>query len=274
MTPALLFLALAAWALLQFHLTPHPWQPEKSLQQTAVLVLPGLVYLVATLPRAARLIGLLALPLTAVAVSVWYDPRGPFGYAGIAGASCLVLGALAGHLGAPLAPWLAIIAGTGVWASGSRAAALAGLVAFVPPLVVRGRALWATLAGGVGGGALLFFPGLTDPAGRWLHWYRALSRAEYAPWIGTGLLSEHPELAHNDWLQVRADLGLIGLALLLLAVGSVLWQMRRSRAPWLVAGAVALVLQSVVDFPLTHPFTLALFAALAGAAAADTLKES
>lgn len=276
MTTALAFVALAGWALLQLWITPHPWQPDKSLHQVGVILAGGLAYLAASELRLSltRVLWALTALLVPVALWTWHDPRGPFSYAGTAAACCLGLAALAGHHGGPLGPWLAIAAAGGVWASGSRAAALAGLLAFAAPVVVRARPVWATLAGGAAGGAVWFFPGLLDPAGRWRHWYRALHRAEFAPWLGTGLLSEHPELAHNDWLQVRADLGWIGLAAFLVAVGSSLWAMRRSRAPWLVAGAVALICQSAVDFPLTHPVTLCLFCTLAGAAAAATPEEA
>jgi hypothetical protein len=272
MTPALAFAALAALGLVQLGLTPHPWQPALSLHQAGVLLAAGGVYAVAILEgtRMRYLLVTLCCPLYLVAVWTCANTRGPFAYAGTAAACCLVLAALAGHLGAPAGPALALLAMAGVWASGSRAAALAGLVAFAPLVVTRVRTSWATLAGALVGGALFAFPGLADPPGRWEHWRRALSRAEYAPWLGTGLLSEYPELAHNDWLQMRADLGGIGLALLLLAVGSALLAMRRSSAPWLVAGCAALVCQSVVDFPLSHPVTLCLFTALAGTAAAFT----
>ena len=67
--------------------------------------------------------------------------------------------------------------------------------------------------------------------------------------------------AHNDYLQVLVEMGVPGLLLALWAAGRVLLSLR-SR-PWLLAAALGLLLQSLVEFSLQLPAVTALFVVLA-----------
>jgi O-antigen ligase len=65
--------------------------------------------------------------------------------------------------------------------------------------------------------------------------------------------------AHNDWLEIVAELGLVGLALGLMLVGAWLRWARGARAwrysPGREAGLalVALAMLAVIDFPAANP---------------------
>lgn len=122
------------------------------------------------------------------------------------------------------------------------------------------------------------------------------------PWVGSGagsygvMFERHrseneqklPQWAHNDYLNTLSDYGAIGLGLLVVAVGGVVWQTRRGRAQldgeavqrvqrrhrWdvlesslvrqgIAIGLAAFALHTFVDFHLKIP-ALAMFAATLG----------
>ncbi len=81
--------------------------------------------------------------------------------------------------------------------------------------------------------------------------------------------------AHNDYLQALVETGIVGLVILLFAVWAVLWpavraiiQSSAQRSVWLlmglVAGWVAMLAHSFVDFNLAIPANALLFSVLAG----------
>jgi len=81
--------------------------------------------------------------------------------------------------------------------------------------------------------------------------------------------------AHNDYLQALVETGIVGLVILLLAARAVLWpavqvivQSSAQKSVWLlmglVAGWLAMLAHSFVDFNLAIPANGLLFAVLAG----------
>lgn len=192
------------------------------------------------------------------------------GQANLAASCCLLGIPLAFHIGGR---WQNIVAPALFIAlafSSSRGAWLAGGV-------VLALLAWRRLtvkAFALAFGALAFLGLLftyQEPLGRIVHWGPAIGRWALSPWFGSGFIRR---LAHNDIIQAAADFGLVGLALFLFALISALASMRKADAP-LVAAVVAVVLHSVVDFPLTAPATLIAWAAIAGGArAADSAPSS
>lgn len=112
------------------------------------------------------------------------------------------------------------------------------------------------------------------------------------PWFGTGLgtyadvsattqlphLGGHLEHAHSDPLELLAETGVVGMALLLVAMGLFFWRALRKRRcqgdrdhAFLAAGATAAVaaicVHGLADFNLQIPANVAWFALLAGMAA-------
>jgi len=97
----------------------------------------------------------------------------------------------------------------------------------------------------------------------------------YMPYssVSTGTLPIH---AHSDWLQVAAEAGLPGLALMLTALMAYLLTERRLLRPTLtarterplragaVAGVLAMALHAAGEFPLRLPLLALIFAVLAG----------
>jgi O-antigen ligase len=127
-----------------------------------------------------------------------------------------------------------------------------------------------------------------DINGRLGPWTDAVSVARRFPLTGSGLntygvtmmfyqrhdLALHYDQAHNDYLQLAAEGGvLLGLPILLL-IGVIVKQIRRSfgdipcegRTYWIKVGAVtglfAIALQELVDFSLQMPGNAVLFVAL------------
>lgn len=74
--------------------------------------------------------------------------------------------------------------------------------------------------------------------------------------------------AHNDYLQIGAELGIVGggilAGFLLYGFGAVLARFRRISAPALcwIAGTLGLLAHAAVDFPLYNPAILTLFTAM------------
>ena len=66
--------------------------------------------------------------------------------------------------------------------------------------------------------------------------------------------------AHNDYVQVFVEMGVIGLAITLWAVVAVL--RRVAPDPWLLAAVAGIVLHSFVDFDLQIPAIAVLFAVI------------
>jgi len=77
-----------------------------------------------------------------------------------------------------------------------------------------------------------------------------------------GSLAMTLEYAHNDWLQMWAEIGSVGMALLLLWVGGYFWKTRplgstSHLARWSTAGLIAVALFAAWDFPFSNPAVLA-----------------
>ncbi len=85
-------------------------------------------------------------------------------------------------------------------------------------------------------------------------------RLGYRSLLGTPLLTWSSE-AHNDYLQVLIETGVVGLLLALATLLAALWRARHD--PWLLGGLSAVALHSLVDFPLQIPSLAALFMTLA-----------
>ncbi len=92
--------------------------------------------------------------------------------------------------------------------------------------------------------------------------------AEYKKEREYGLASAHRKLkpltehSHNDWLQYLAEIGVVGVVLLLLVPTLGIWQNRKSvfsTAPdWALVGCILFAIYSFVDFPTRTPACLLL----------------
>lgn len=92
--------------------------------------------------------------------------------------------------------------------------------------------------------------------------------AEYKKEREYGLASAHRKLkpltehSHNDWLQYLAEIGVVGVVLLLLVPTLGIWQNRKSvfsTAPdWALVGCILFAFYSFVDFPTRTPACLLL----------------
>lgn len=191
----------------------------------------------------------------------------------------------------------------GLWISGSRTALAAVCAAIAGAAVLwlraqgRRRAAIALVAAGTLAGAAVLWARYpegrnADPALA-LQIRLELARAALAmtgdhPWFGIGLgrffeLSEAyvdmpryivRENAHNNYLQILAELGVPGLVLFLVVAGTALAAARRPREgapPWgVIAGLAAFLLTCVGGHPLlvphaAYPFWMALGVAAASA---------
>lgn len=127
-----------------------------------------------------------------------------------------------------------------------------------------------------------------NPLGpRLIMWQSAFRMIEGNPWYGSGLGTfwlEYPPYrsplddsagfhAHNDFLEIAAELGYPGLALLLLLLagaGEAAWRaVRAERKSWLeptalAAGALAIYVHMLVDFNFHNMSVLLVFALLLG----------
>lgn len=193
----------------------------------------------------------------------------------------------------------------GILTSKSRAGIGGALLVLLPslPLLLKGRTATRLLAAAVI--ALLAIPTLllvgpalvervgnipvewTSTQGRGAVLRTSLGLVQEFPAFGTGAGSfewvfatqRPPEIlgrynyAHNDYLQVLMETGIIGLCLALLPVALLAWELsrrwRRGRRPRnipLLLALAAVVLHEFVDFGLQTPGNAALLAILAGAA--------
>jgi O-antigen ligase len=73
--------------------------------------------------------------------------------------------------------------------------------------------------------------------------------------------------AHNDYLQLAVETGVVGIALLLWGLAVLL---RSLRDPWLGAAVIGALVHSAVDFPLQIPAVAALFFTVCAFAARPT----
>jgi O-antigen ligase len=184
----------------------------------------------------------------------------------------------------------------GLWVTGSRAAMAA---AAVTPLLILGwtagrrwrRARITGVASVAATAAFLmifvaWYPMTRNDsfrstlASRWVLMSAGLQMFETAPVFGVGVshfydlswnyIGEHAhhvgarqENAHNNFIQVLAEQGAVGLAILLMAIGLLLWQAFRAEQTtssptrvWLAGGLIAAILTWLTGHPLlTAEFT-------------------
>jgi O-antigen ligase len=140
---------------------------------------------------------------------------------------------------------------------------------------------------------------LEDPSGRVAIWKQASSIIRDHPTVGTGLgtfvvafrryqttsldlLIDH---AHNDYLEVTTDTGVLGAALLFIPIIGLLFKMilayvearnpyRRSVLLACIGGSAALLIHSVTDFNLQVPANALLFAVILGIGSKATYSTS
>ena len=130
-----------------------------------------------------------------------------------------------------------------------------------------------------------------DP--RWEHWKDGAAAAWFYVPSGSGLgtygfatlpVQNEPRRtwfreAHNQYLEVLTELGVIGLALLITAIGwlaTILWRLlrqdeHREKSSWGLLGLIVLLggaIQSVFDFVLIMPANMLCYASLIGVVAA------
>jgi len=130
--------------------------------------------------------------------------------------------------------------------------------------------------------------------GRMQIWRETLRLISAYPWTGAGLGTfEHAlypfrvalstsavDYAHNDYLQILSELGIVGLALTLALAAVIAWRaataaFQRGPSAWLgmglLASLLALALHSLVDFNLYVPANALALAWLAGVAVSPGL---
>mgnify|MGYP001571748270 FL=1 len=183
---------------------------------------------------------------------------GTLGNANFVGAYLAVIGALA-------AWWLLPLFLLGLVAAQS----VTGLVAFGAALLVRYKAsAWVWLTAGISFVAWLLWHGPASWSVRWLVWTRAVRALDWSGWlIGNGLgtwsvlsptMRRDPRTAgaagigelfvhaHNEYLQLLYEAGLIGLGLALIWLVA---QRRMFRHPVFGGGAVAVAVSALTMFP-------------------------
>lgn len=130
---------------------------------------------------------------------------------------------------------------------------------------------------------------LEDPSGRAAIWKQASGITRDYPAVGTGLgtfavafrryqttsLDLFVDHAHNDYLEVTTDTGILGAGLLFIPIVALLIKMilaypgtrnsyRRSVLLACIGGTAALLIHSAMDFNLQIPANALLFAAVLG----------
>lgn len=104
-----------------------------------------------------------------------------------------------------------------------------------------------------------------------VEWWRARCGSDAAcvaadPRSRFAALQDH---AHDDWLEVLVERGLVGLAALLALFAFALrraWRSPRALGTGVVAALVAMMTRAALDFPLARPADLCLLAAVVGLA--------
>jgi O-antigen ligase len=189
------------------------------------------------------------------------------------------------------------------------------LMAFLGPLG-GGRRAWMVITLLVIGGAMTYAlwigidpvisrfeslkpSALEDPSGRLAIWKQASGIIRDYPAVGTGLgtfavafrryqttsvdfLVDH---AHNDYLEVTSDTGILGAALLFIPIMALLLKMilayagarsayRRSILLACIGGTAALLIHSATDFNLQIPANALLFAVVLGIGSKATHRTS
>ena len=110
-----------------------------------------------------------------------------------------------------------------------------------------------------------------------LIWQHVLTYWQQHPWIGHGPggvaytfgLTQLPNLsapfvtAHNDYLQGLADMGLIGMSLLAVAVLNLLWRLWRVRTHPLAASILSILCATAITMSVGFPLMVAPSAAVA-----------
>lgn len=194
----------------------------------------------------------------------------------------------------------------GLWLTGSRVAIVAvivsSLLAFVAGAIGAGRrTLWLAVAGvaviiAVAATAAMVYPSkrnLNVPASvesRVVLFRTGVAMVKDSPAFGIGVgrfleLSEHygsadiarilevdrtRDNAHNNFLQVAAELGVVGIVAFLWVLGASvaagLWQVRRLDAHqrWLLAGVLGMILTWLTGHPLLVPEAALMFWLFAG----------
>ena len=181
----------------------------------------------------------------------------------------LILMAFLGRLGGGRRPWMAVT--LLVIACSMTYAVWIGL----EPVISRFQALAPSSA--------------EDPAGRAVLWKQVSGMIRDYPAVGTGLgtfeltfrryqtttLDSVIPHAHNDYLEVTTDTGILGAALLFIPIILLLFKMIRAyvdaRNPYrrsvllaCIGGSAALLIHSVADFNLQIPANALLFAVVLG----------
>ncbi len=210
----------------------------------------------------------------------WFDPN--FDLVGeAAGLAAVGLGTFASPLA--VIPWAIVLLGH------SKGAILGGFVAIGLgnfSLGVR-RVTWLCIVSGIGAallGVKVFSQGSASIAERWDIWRDTWAGVT---WFGHGVGSlwtvfpfyaSHQDVvaraaplqAHNDFLQVGFEQGIIGVALGAVAFGCLLWGRWQTR-PGLVL--IALCAMAMVGFPFHMPVTLVVGAiAIGGLCRRDSLQ--
>jgi O-antigen ligase len=160
-------------------------------------------------------------------------------------------------------------------------------------------AVWIGLGPVISRFEILTPSALEDPSGRAAIWKQASGIIRDYPTVGTGLgtfvvafrryqttlldfLLDH---AHNDYLEVISDTGILGAALLFIPIIGLLFKMilayvearnpyRRSVLLACIGGSAALLIHSVTDFNLQIPANALLFAVILGIGSKATYSTS
>jgi O-antigen ligase len=169
-------------------------------------------------------------------------------------------------------------------------------------LVIAGSmtyALWIGLDPVIRRFEILKASALEDPYGRVTLWKQGSSIIRDYPAVGTGLgtfavafrryqttaLNLHVDHAHNDYVEVASDTGILGAVLLFIPIVGLLLKMilaypgarsvyRRSVLLACIGGSAALLIHSVTDFNLQIPANALLFAVILGIGSKATYSTS
>ena len=100
-------------------------------------------------------------------------------------------------------------------------------------------------------------------------WAYGPHRTDHMQWLGQATILDQPMVsagvAHNEFLQIGVELGLIGLGLALAVLYLVLKD-STSHARWAV---LSIGIMCTIEFPLTNPATALVFAVALGLCSRD-----